>query len=486
MATTSGFDASDGRRRNFTRSNELQARLHELVPGGAHTYARGPDQYPEGMAPILVRGAGARVWDADGNCFIEYGMGLRSVTLGHGYGPVVDAVCDTVANGTNFSRPTELVVSAAEEFLELVPGADMVKFAKNGSDVTTAAVRLARAVTGRDMVAVCDQPFYSTDDWFIGTTAMSRGIPADTIGHTMRFCYNDIESLTALFTDYPNRISCVILEAATSTQEPAPGFLEGVRALCDRHGALLIFDEIITGFRWSAGGAQRCYGVRPDLSCWGKAMANGLPLSALAGRREFMELGGLRTDSARVFLLSTTHGPETASLASFRAVRRAYATEDPIGRMEQAGRRLAAAVNELSAEFGLADHVQVIGRPSCLIYVTKDPEGRPSQAFRTLFLQEMLNRGVLGQSFVVSAAHTTTDIDETVDAARHALAVYRRAMEAGSASRFLSGRPVAPAIRTYASPRRVGAQTDAAAPTNTCDNGTTDGLPTVAVAARIG
>jgi glutamate-1-semialdehyde 2,1-aminomutase len=447
-------DGNNRWRRDFTRSNRLQARLHQLVPGGAHTYSRGSDQYPEQMAPILVRGEGARVWDVDGNCFVEYGMGLRSVTLGHGYRPVIDAVCAAIANGTNFSRPTELELRAAEEFLELVPGADMVKFAKNGSDATTAAVRLARAVTGRDKVAVCDQPFYSVDDWFIGTTVMPRGVP-DPTRRTARFRYNDIDSLATLFANHPDQVACVILEAATSTQQPQHGFLQGVRALCDRYGALLIFDENITGFRWSEGGAQRVYGVRPDLSCWGKAMANGFPLSALAGRREFMELGGLCTDRERVFLLSTTHGAETASLAAFRAVRRAYATDDPIGRMEQAGHHLAAAVNAVSAELGIAEYFQVIGRPSCLVFVTKDREGQPSQAFRTLFLQEMLNRGVLGQSFVTSAAHTDRDVDQTVEAARHALAVYRRAIDGGNGSPFLSGRPVAPSIRPYASPRRV-------------------------------
>lgn len=441
--------------RSFLRSNRLQARLHEIVPGGAHTLARGPDQYPEDMAPILVRGAGARVWDADGNCFIEYGMGLRSVTLGHGYRPVVEAVSHAAANGTNFSRPTELELRAAEEFLELVPGADMVKFAKNGSDATTAAVRLARAVTGRDMIAICDQPFFSVDDWFMATTTMSRGIPSDTASRTVQFRYNDIESLTALFTAHPGQIAGVVLEAATAMHEPAPGFLEGARTVCDRHGALLIFDEMITGFRWSAGGAQQAYGVQPDLSCWGKAMANGFPLAALAGRREFMELGGLRTDGARVFLLSTTHGPETAALAAFRAVRHAYLSEDPIGAMEAAGRRLATAVNALSAEFGLAEHVQVIGRPSCLVFVTNDATGRPSQRFRTLFLQEMLNHGVLGQSFIVSAAHTATDISQTIDATRHALSVYRRALDSGDVSGALAGRPVAPALRARAAPRQV-------------------------------
>ncbi|OCF85951.1 glutamate-1-semialdehyde 2,1-aminomutase [Nocardia brasiliensis] len=437
----------------FARSNELQARLHELVPGGAHTYARGADQYPEHMAPVLVRGNGCRVWDADGNCYVEYGMGLRSVTLGHGFAPVLDAVRAAIADGVSFSRPTELELLAAQDFLALVPGADMVKFAKNGSDATTAAVRLARAATGRTALAVCDQPFFSVDDWFIGTTAMHSGIPAESAAGTLRFRYNDLDSLAAVLDS--GRVAAVIMEAATALAEPAPGYLKGVRALCDRHGALLVFDEMITGFRWSAGGAQTVYGVRPDLSCWGKAMGNGFPLSALAGKREYMELGGLRTDDDRVFLLSTTHGPETASLAAFRAVVREYRTGDPITRMERAGQRLADGVNLIAADLGIADHLQVLGRPSCLIFVTRDPNGRPSQEFRTLFLQELLQRGVLGQSFVTSAAHTDSDIDETVAACCEAAAVYRKAIDQGSVDGLLAGRPVAPAIRRHAAPRRI-------------------------------
>ena len=322
--------------RSFERSSELQARLHDLIPGGAHTYSRGSDQYPEHMTPVLVRGHGCRVWDADDNEYIEYGMGLRAVTLGHGFRPVVEAVCSAIADGANFTRPTVLELAAAEDFLGLVPGADMVKFAKNGSDVTTAAVRLARAATGRVKVAACEQPFFSTDDWFIGTTQMDSGIPESSREATVRFRYNDLESLSAVLAAAD--VACVILEAATATAEPEPGYLEGVRRLCDQHGSLLILDEMITGFRWSAHGAQAVYDVRPDLSCWGKAMGNGFPVSALAGKREFMELGGLRTDRDRVFLLSTTHGPETGSLAAFRAVVKAYANDDPIGRMEHAGR----------------------------------------------------------------------------------------------------------------------------------------------------
>lgn len=435
------------------RSTELQARLHHVVPGGAHTYARGSDQYPEGAAPVLTHGEGARVWDVDGREYVEYGMGLRSVTLGHGYRPVVDAVAQTLGRGSNFSRPTELELVAAEAFLDLVPTADMVKFAKNGSDTTTAALRLARAFTGRDKVAICRQPFFSVDDWFIASTDMSAGTDRGAAGRTVRFDYNDLDSLESVLSG--GDVACVFLEAATGAAEPAPGFLAGVRAACDRHGSLLVLDEMITGFRWSASGAQHVYGVTPDLSCWGKAMGNGFPVAALAGRREVMELGGLNTDAERVFLLSTTHGPESGGLAAFLAVAEAYRSTDPIGRMEAAGHRLAEGVRQAAAVTGLADHVTVSGRPSCLVFGTRDPDGEPSQAWRTLFLQELVRHGVLGQSFIVSAAHTDADIDHTIAAVEQACAVYRAALDTGSVEGFLRGRPVAPALRSRAEPRRL-------------------------------
>lgn len=437
----------------FERSNATQDRLHDLIPGGAHTYARGSDQYPEHMTPILVRGEGCRVWDVDGNTYVEYGMGLRSVTLGHGFRPVVDAVCAAVADGVNFTRPTILELAAAEDFLGLVPGAHMVKFAKNGSDVTTAAVRLARAATGRIKVAVCEQPFFSTDDWFIGTTPMAGGIPKSSCETTVGFRYNDLDSLSTALAG--NDVACVILEAATAAAEPEPDFLQGVRRLCDEHGSLLVFDEMITGFRWSARGAQSVYGVVPDLSCWGKAMGNGFPVSALAGKREFMELGGLRTDRERVFLLSTTHGAETASLAAFRAVVQAYLDDDPVIKMERAGRLLAEGVEAAIRDENLDSYLLLAGRPSCLTFVTRDPHGNPSQGYRTLFLQELLRRGVLGQSFVTSAAHTDHDIEETVEAVRGALPIYRRAIECGTTDGLLEGRPVAPALRRHAAPRQI-------------------------------
>ncbi len=441
-------------RRSFTESNKWERRLHELIPAGAHTYARGSDQYPDQMAPVLTRGAGARVWDADGNCFVEYGMGLRSVTLGHGFPPVVEAVARAAANGTSFTRPTTLEVEAAEDFLELVPYAEMVKFAKNGSDTTTAAIKLARAATGRNLVAAANQPFFSVDDWFIGRTEMDAGIPANNKELTLSFLYNDIGSLERLFAAYPADLAAVIMEAATATAEPHPGYLEAVRGLCTKHGTVLIFDEMITGFRWAAGGAQSVYQVAPDLSCWGKAMGNGIAISALAGRRDLMELGGLRTDADRAFLLSTTHGSETTGLAAFRAVAKAYREGAPVAAMEDAGRRIAQGVEAAVAEIGLAEHVGVSGRPSCLVYWTRDEGLTASQAYRTLFIAGLLTAGVLGQSFVTSAAHTEADVELTLAAVRHALGDYRTAIDRGDVFSLLKSRPVAPAIRRKAQPRR--------------------------------
>jgi glutamate-1-semialdehyde 2,1-aminomutase len=212
--------------------------------------------------------------------------------------------------------------------------------------------------------------------------------------------------------------------------------------------------------RWSKGGAQEVYGTTPDLSTWGKALGNGFAVSALAGRRGLMELGGLRTDAARAFLLSTTHGPETTGLAAYLAVAEAYRQRDVVAAMERRGRRLADGANTTASELGIAEHFAVVGRPSCQVFVTRDHLGRPSQEFRTLFLQEMLERGVLGQSFVISAAHTDDDVDRTVEAVGEALTVYAKALDAGSCAGLLRGRPVAPALRRYAAPRRIpGSQT---------------------------
>jgi glutamate-1-semialdehyde 2,1-aminomutase len=322
----------------------------------------------------------------------------------------------------------------------------MVKFAKNGSDVTTAAVKLARAFTGRDLVLACqDQPFFSTDDWFIGVTAMPAGIPQAIRDLTLGFPYNDAAALDAMLTAHAGRVACVIMEAET-TVPPAPGYLAAVEALCRAHGALLILDEMVTGFRWHNRGAQFVHGLRPDLSAFGKAMGNGFPISALVGRRDVMELGGLRHERERVFLLSTTHGAEHGSLAAAMETMRIYQAEPVIEALHRLGERLRTGLRQAVDRHGLAGIVDAIGRASNLVYVTRDAEGRPSQAFRALFMQELIRGGILAPSFVVSYAHSDADIDRTIDAVDAALTVYRRALEDGPA-RHLEGRAVKPVFR---------------------------------------
>lgn len=368
------------------RSRAANELLHALIPGGAHTYAKGDDQYPEDLAPVISHGRGAHVWDVDGNRYIEYGSGLRSVSLGHAHPRVTEAVRREIDRGSNFVRPSLVEVEAAERFLATVPTAEMVKFAKNGSDATTAAVRLARAATGRPRVALCaDHPFFSTDDWFIGTTPMSAKIPATTNELTVAFPYGDLAATEELLTRYRDEIACLILEPATHT-EPPPGYLAGLRELADRHGCVLIFDEMITGFRWSEAGAQGLYGVVPDLSTFGKALGNGFAVSALAGRRALMERGGLRHSGDRVFLLSTTHGAETHSLAAAMAVQSVYTEEGVTARLHALGERLAAGVRDAAAGMGVGEHVVVRGRASNLVFATLDENGQPSQEYRTLFL----------------------------------------------------------------------------------------------------
>jgi len=414
--------------------------MRRVVPGGCHTYAKGDDQYPELSPGFIARGEGCHVWDVDGNEFIEYGMGLRSVTLGHAFPEVVAAVRDSLALGTNFTRPASLELECAEAFLQIVDGADMVKFTKDGSTATTAALRLARAFTGRDLVGVCaEHPFFSYDDWFIGTTTMDGGIPESGRSLTVPFHFNDLASVEALFAAHPGQVAALFLEPAR-TEEPDAGFLSGLQALCRKNGAVLVFDEMITGFRWHLGGAQKAYGVAPTLSTFGKALANGFSLSALCGTREIMELGSGRRDEGRVFLLSTTHGAETPSLAAALATMDVYRREPVVEHLHRQGQRLAEGVSQRAEMRGLGRHVRAIGRPCNLAYSTLDPDGEPSQAFRTLFLQETIRRGVLMPSLVVSYSHSDEDIDRTLDAVDGALEVYGRALEDG-VEKHLVGRP---------------------------------------------
>lgn len=425
----------------FACSRVLAAVAHRLIPGGAHTYAKGDDQYPVLAPGFISRGNGSHVWDVDGNEYIEYGMGNRAVGLGHAYPEVNAAVRNELGRGCNFTRPASIEVACAEAFLRLVHGAEMVKFCKNGSDATSGAVRLARAYTGRSLVGLCaDHPFFSSDDWFIGTTAVDAGVPEDTKALTVGFRYGDLESARALFARHHGRIACLIMEAAR-LDDPPPDYLPSMIRLCHENGALFVLDEMVTGFRWHASGAQALYGIEPDLSCFGKALGNGFAVSALAGKREFMRLGGLdHTDRPRVFLLSTTHGAETHALAAAIATIGIYSREPVIERLHELGVRLRGMLVQVIARHGLAAIVRVLGRPCNMVVQTADRDGVPSQAYRSLLLQEMVRGGVLMPSLVLCYAHTEDDLARTVEAFDEALRIYARALDDG-VEHHLVGRP---------------------------------------------
>jgi glutamate-1-semialdehyde 2,1-aminomutase len=319
-------------------------------------------------------------------------------------------------------------------------------------------MRLARAYTGRDLVACCaDHPFFSVDDWFIGTTAMNAGVPEVVRQLTLSFRYNDIESARALFEQHPGQIAAVMLEPAR-TEDPKDNFLLKLQQLCHDQGALFILDEMITGFRWHKSGAQKFYGINPDLSTFGKALANGFSVSALAGKREFMRMGGLdHFDKPRAFLLSTTHGAETHALAAAIASMQVYEREPVIEHLHRQGAKLALLLDQVVCRHGVGSWFKIIGRPCCLLYGTMDQDGKASQAFRSLFLQEIIRRGVIAPSLVVSYSHTDEDIERTAEAVDGALAVYRKAIDQG-VERYLVGRPTEVVYRRYNQPAIANVQ----------------------------
>jgi len=423
-------------------------RTRALIPGGAHTYSKGDDQFPSNAPRYLERGDKGRVWDDENREFIDWAMGLRSASLGYNIDAVNRAAIEQIAKGSNFARPSRIETDYAEELAGVIPCAEMVKFAKNGSTCTTAAVKLARAFTGRDYVAFCkDHPFFSYDDWFIGTTACSSGVPKAFSDLSLPFRYNDIASLEAEFESHPGQIACVILEATTG-EAPRDGFLRKVQDLCRRHGALFILDEMITGFRYHLNGAQRYFDVEPDMATFGKGMGNGFAVALLAGRRDVLELGGIDHGRERVFLISTTHGAENHALAAGRAVLKFYRENPVIETLWTNGRMLAEGLAAEARAAGLEDRFRVGGYHCQPTYACLDESGAPSLAYRTLFLQEMIRHGVIIPYISPAYAHTERDIEQTLSAARKSFAVYRQALDDGI-DRFLEGPPIKPVFRKY-------------------------------------
>ncbi len=434
---------------NFAKSREISKQLNELIPGGGHTYSKGDDQFPVNAPAAITHGKGAHVWDVDGNEYIDCGMGLTSVCIGHGYEPVADAVSKAAYLGTNFMRPAALELDAAKLFLDTVQTGDMVKFAKNGSTVTTAAVKLARAFTKKNRVAIArEHNFFSYDDWFIVTTPCDRGIPPKVRDMTALFSYNNYESVEALLADNNHDIACLIMEPA-KFDPPKDGFLEKVAALCKERGVVFILDEMITGFKWDMRGAQHYYGVKPDMSTWGKGIANGFSACALTGRADIMELGGIRREGDdKLFLISTTHGAESTGLAAMIATIEAFEKHDMIKSNWARGESLKQKLIQIIAKHGLEKFLEPMGYSCLFVLACRNPEGIADDFYRTLMMQEMIARGVLFQGVIYPTwSHQQPELDHIAQAFDEACGVYRQAIDAGSTNELLIGRPAKPVFR---------------------------------------
>jgi glutamate-1-semialdehyde 2,1-aminomutase len=429
--------------------SSFQDRLLRVIPGGAHTYSRGYDQYPTNAPQILARGKGAYVFDHAGNRYLDYGMALRAVNVGYAEDEIDAAAIREIQNGNNLTRPSMIELEAAELLVSMIDSVDMVKFTKNGSTSVSAAVKLARAFTGRELVARCaEQPFFSYDDWFIGSTPLTRGIPKDVIEKTKLFHYNNLPELEGLIARHPNKISCVVLEPA-ATEEPKEGFLQGIQDLCRKHGIVFILDEMITGFRWSLKGAQHMYGVKPDICTFGKAMANGFSVSCVAGRREIMELGSIEFPGReRVFLLSTTHGAEMSGLGAFVATMDFMQRHKVVEHLWNYGQELVAMMRRKTEEHGIADSFKVGGIACSPYYLTQDSTGANSLALRTLFSQEMVRNGVMMPWIALCYRHDEEELTVTERAIDLSFAVYRKALDEG-VGKYLEGPVIKPVFRQY-------------------------------------
>jgi glutamate-1-semialdehyde aminotransferase/spore coat polysaccharide biosynthesis protein SpsF (cytidylyltransferase family) len=426
-------------KRPLARSLEWLERAKQVIPGCAQTFSKGYTQYVQGVAPIfLQRGKGCRVWDVDGNEYIDYVQGLLPNILGYAHDEVNAAAAAQLQEGHSFSLPHPLEVQLAERLTRLIPCAEMVRFGKNGSDATSGAVRAARAFTNRDRIACCG--YHGWQDWYIGSTTRNAGVPRTVRQLTHPFTYNDLSSLEKLFNEHPGEFAAVIMEPMNFV-DPSPGFLTGVKELAHKHGALLIFDEICTGFHFGLGGAQKLFGVTPDLACFGKAMGNGFPIACVLGRADVMRI------FSEIFY-SFTFAGEVASMAAAMKVLDILESTDALARIEANGRTLQDAVNTMVKEAGLGARIKVIGRPQWSLFKFAEENGTDSPLLKNLFQQEAIKRGVLLLvTHNMTAAHDSSAIDQTLEAYAGAIKTLADWLQDSDPTRFLEGPMSQPVFR---------------------------------------
>ena len=423
----------------YARSEAMLARALRVIPLGTQTFSKSKTQFPHGVSPFYaVRAAGSRLWDIDGNDYIDFNNSLAAITLGYGDPDVTAAVSAQLADGVLFTLPHPVEIEAAEAVLGLMPQADMVRFGKNGSDATAGAVRLARAFTGRDRVAVCG--YHGWQDWYIGSTSRNRGVPMATRELTSTFIYNDLASLESVLLRHRDEFAAVVLEPM-NVAWPASGFLEGVADLARRHGALLVFDEVVTGFRLANGGAQELFGIVPDLTALGKGLANGFPLSAVAGRGEIMRL-------MEEIFFSFTMGGETLSLAAAVATLGKVKRNSVPAALAATGTAILEGTKERIGRHGIARFAAASGHPSWSFLLFQDADGIPALEIKTLFLQECFARGILTLgSHNVSYAHSADDVARLMAVYDEVFPILRDAIDNHSMRQILRCAPLQPLFR---------------------------------------
>lgn len=423
----------------INKSSKLKKKTENIIPGCSQTFSKAPTQFVQGVAPVfLENGKASHVWDVDGNEYIDYAMALGPIILGHNYPRVSRVVKEAVEKSVTFSLPHRLETELAELLCQIIPCAEMVKFGKNGSDVTSAAVRVSRAYTRRDKVACSG--YHGWQDWYVGTTTMKRGVPEAVRELTLVFEYNKIETLEKIFAENKNKIACVIMEPV-GIVEPKNNFLQKVRDLTHRNGSVLVFDEVITGFRFSMGGAQEYFGVTPDLACFGKAMANGFPISAIAGRRKIMKL-------FKDVFYSFTFGGEIMSITAAIATIKELESKNVIKYLWEQGRKIKDGYNVLAREYGLGKITECTGFPPRTVIIFKDKSGKTDLLLKSLFQQECIKRGILftgGHNMCFS--HSNSDIDYTLRVYRTVLEILKEAIKKDKVKGLLEGIPVKPVFR---------------------------------------
>jgi glutamate-1-semialdehyde aminotransferase len=422
----------------YDRSMSWLTRARQVIPGASQTLSKGPEMFVEGAYPVfLERGSGCRVWDVDGNEYVDYILGLASITLGYAYPAVTEAVARQLERGSIFSLPHPLEVEVAERLARVIPCAQMARFLKTGSEANAAAVRVARAATGREVIAYCG--YHGWHSWYAVTTPRSKGIPKDFSRLVVPFDYNDLGSLDRALDEHHGRVAAVIMEPVL-LDAPAAGFLAGVKAAAHRHGALVIFDEIVSGFRWAVGGGQQYFGVVPDLAVFGKGMANGLPLAAVVGRAELMN------EFEEVFV-SSTFGGDTLALAACRATLDEYARAPVIEHLWRMGRRFQDGFTALAGRLGVP--ARIVGYPVHPKIVIDHRAPETQRLLMSLFLQETAKHGVIFHfaGFNISFSHAETDIDQTLHACEKALSVVAAALDDGRIVERLRGKPYTEAFR---------------------------------------